>query len=129
MWRNPGTELAFVHREHAPVITVTVPSDSPCHHLVVEEDHMCLAVPGKVLSSDDINGSRVGRVQFGGISRTVCLDLVPEALVGDYVLVHVGYAIARVDQAEAEATYQALEAMGKLAEEGLNQEEPDEVRG
>ena len=75
-----------------------------------------------------MNGSRVARVQFGGISRTVCLDLVPEASVGDYVLVHVGYAIARIDQAEAEQTYQALEAMGKLAEEGLTQEEADEVR-
>ena len=89
---------------------------------------MCLAVPGRVLSSDDVNGSRVARVQFGGISRTVCLDLVPEASVGDYVLVHVGYAISRVDQEEAERTYEALQAMDKLAEEGLAEEEIDEVR-
>ncbi len=84
---------------------------------------MCLAVPGRVLSAEDVNGSRVARVQFGGINRIVCLDLVPEAAVGDYVLVHVGYAISRIDQAEAERTYAALQARGKLAEEGV-----DEVR-
>lgn len=84
---------------------------------------MCLAVPGRVLSAEDVNGSRVARVQFGGISRIVCLDLVPEAVVGDYVLVHVGYAISRIDQAEAEQTYEALHTMGKLAQEGV-----DEVR-
>ncbi len=89
---------------------------------------MCLAVPGKVLSAEDVNGSRVARVQFGGISRIVCLDLVPEANVGDYVLVHVGYAISRIDQAEAEQTYEALQAMGKLAEEDLAEEGADEVR-
>jgi hydrogenase expression/formation protein HypC len=89
---------------------------------------MCLAVPGKILSAEDVNGSRVARVQFGGIVRVVCLDLVPEAEVSDYVLVHVGYAISRIDQKEAEATYEALEAMGKLAEEGLVEEGSDEVR-
>lgn len=90
---------------------------------------MCLAVPGKILSAEDVNGSRVARVQFGGIVRVVCLDLVPEADVADYVLVHVGYAISCIDQKEAEATYEALHTMGKLAEEGLAEEEPDEVRG
>jgi hydrogenase expression/formation protein HypC len=89
---------------------------------------MCLAIPGKVLSSEDVNGSRVARVEFGGSSRMVCLDLVPEAAVGDFVLVHVGYAISRVDQEEAERTYEALQAMGKLAEEGLVEAEADEVR-
>ncbi len=89
---------------------------------------MCLAVPGKVLSAEDVNGSRVARVQFGGITRIVCLDLVPEAEVDDYVLVHVGYAISRIDQKEAEETYEALQTMGKLAEEGLAEEGADEVR-
>ena len=89
---------------------------------------MCLAVPGKILNSEDVNGSRVARVQFGGISRIVCLDLVPEAEVGDYVLVHVGYAISRIDEKEAEETYEALQTMGKLAEEGLAEEGADEVR-
>ena len=89
---------------------------------------MCLAVPGKILSAEDVNGSRVARVQFGGITRIVCLDLVPEAEFGDYVLVHVGYAISCIDQQQAEQTYEALRAMGKLAEEGLAEEGVDEVR-
>ena len=89
---------------------------------------MCLAVPGRILSAEDVNGSRVARVQFGGINRVVCLDLVPEAEIGDYVLVHVGYAISRIDQKDAEQTYEALQMMGKLAEEGLAEEGADEVR-
>ncbi len=53
---------------------------------------MCLAIPGKVISVEDLGLSRVAKVQFGGITRTASLDLVPEAGVGDYVLVHVGFA-------------------------------------
>ncbi len=75
---------------------------------------MCLAIPGKILSSEVHNGIRVGRVQFGGITRETCLDFVPEALVGDYVIVHVGFAISCVDREEAERSYAALEAMGLL---------------
>jgi hydrogenase expression/formation protein HypC len=78
---------------------------------------MCLAIPGKIVSSEEENGVRVGRVEFGGISRATCLDLVPEALVGDYVLVHVGFAMSVVDREEAERTYKVLEAMGVLHEE------------
>ena len=75
---------------------------------------MCLAIPGKVVSVEQSNGLRVGRVQFGGIVRQASLDFVPEAEVGDYVMVHVGFAISRVDAAEAERTYQLLEEMGAL---------------
>lgn len=75
---------------------------------------MCLAIPGKILSYENQNGVRVGRVQFGGITRETCLDFVPEAAVGDYVIVHVGFAISRVDRAEAERSYQLLEEMGVL---------------
>ncbi len=63
------------------------------------------------------NGIRVGRVQFGGITRETCLDFVPEASVGDYVIVHVGFAISLVDSEEAERSYQLLESMGLLKEE------------
>jgi len=80
---------------------------------------MCLAVPGKILKTEDHNGSRVGRVQFGGITRDAYLDFVPEAQPGDYVMVHVGFAISRVDAEEAERTYRLLEAMGLLEGEGL----------
>jgi len=75
---------------------------------------MCLAIPGKVVAIEQRNGLRVGRVQFGGIFREASLDFVPEAEIGDYVLVHVGFAISRVDAEEAERTYELLEEMGAL---------------
>lgn len=80
---------------------------------------MCLAVPGKILETEERNGSRVARVQFGGITREAYLDFVPEAAVGDYVMVHVGFAISRVDAEEAQRTYELLEQMGRLEDEGL----------
>lgn len=82
---------------------------------------MCLAIPGKILDTDEIAGNRIARVQFGGITRQAYLDFVPEAQPGDYVLVHVGFAISRVDEAEAQRTFDVLEQMGLLAEEGLEQ--------
>jgi hydrogenase expression/formation protein HypC len=75
---------------------------------------MCLAIPGKVLSIGTENTLRIGRVQFGGVTQPVSLDFVPEVVVGDYVLVHVGFAITRIDEEEAELTYHALEQMGML---------------
>lgn len=75
---------------------------------------MCLAVPGKILEVEEVSGARVARVQFGGITRQVHLDFVPEAEVGDYVVTHVGFAISRLDAEEAERTFQILEAMGLL---------------
>ncbi|MGA8872617.1 MAG: HypC/HybG/HupF family hydrogenase formation chaperone [Candidatus Acidiferrales bacterium] len=75
---------------------------------------MCLAIPGMIVSSQVNNGIRSGRVQFGGITRETCLDFVPEAAVGDYVIVHVGFAISRVDREEAERSYELLESMGLL---------------
>jgi hydrogenase expression/formation protein HypC len=78
---------------------------------------MCLAIPGKIVEVGVSNGVRVGRVEFGGILRQVCLNFVPEAGVGDYVMVHVGFAISRVDRQQAEQTYQALESMGWLEQE------------
>ena len=81
---------------------------------------MCLAIPGKILDTHEIGDSRIGRVQFGGITRQAYLDWVPEAKAGDYVMVHVGFAISRVDEEEAERTYQLLEQMGLLEEEGLS---------
>lgn len=78
---------------------------------------MCLAIPGKILNTQVDNGVRLGRVEFGGIVRSACLDFVPEAQPGDYVMVHVGFAISRVDAAEAERTYQALQEIGMLEAE------------
>jgi hydrogenase expression/formation protein HypC len=75
---------------------------------------MCLAVPGKLTETQLIGDSRVGVVEFGGIKRSVFLDFVPEAQTGDYVLVHVGFAISRLDEEEAQRTYQLLERIGML---------------
>jgi len=78
---------------------------------------VCLAIPGKILEIQEQGTMRVARVQFGGIVRQVSLDFVPEAGLGDYVMVHVGFAISRVDSAEAERTYKLLQEMGMLEAE------------
>ncbi|HKF48985.1 MAG TPA: HypC/HybG/HupF family hydrogenase formation chaperone [Terracidiphilus sp.] len=85
---------------------------------------MCLAIPGKVLETEDCGGFLVGRVQFGGIVRTARLDFVPEVNVGDYVMVHVGFAISKVDESEAGRTWEILREMGALESE-LPPEETD----
>ena len=73
---------------------------------------MCLAVPGKILTVTDGDGlTRSGRVSFGGVVREVNLAFVPEAAVGDYVMVHVGFAISRVDEHEAERIFDYLAQM------------------
>jgi hydrogenase expression/formation protein HypC len=78
---------------------------------------MCLAVPGKILETEEREASRQARVEFGGIVREVCLDLVPEAAIGDYVIVHAGVAISRLDAEEAKRTYQLLAEMELAGEE------------
>ncbi len=78
---------------------------------------MCLAIPGKVLEIQAQQEMRAARVQFGGIVRQVSLAFVPEAKVGDYVMVHVGFAISVVDALEAERTYRGLSEMELLAGE------------
>jgi hydrogenase expression/formation protein HypC len=77
---------------------------------------MCLAIPGKVMEFHQTDGLRMSRVDFGGVSREACLEYLPEAEVGDYVLVHAGFAISRVDADEAARTLQLLEEMGQLDE-------------
>jgi hydrogenase expression/formation protein HypC len=77
---------------------------------------MCLAVPGRVVDVTRENDMLVGRVDFGGISRRVCLELLPDAVPGEYVLVHVGFALARVNEEEARRVWKFLEEMGELKE-------------
>jgi hydrogenase expression/formation protein HypC len=77
---------------------------------------MCLAIPGKVVETFTQEGMHMARVQFGGITRDACLNYVPETQVGDYVLVHVGFAISRVDEEEAQRTYAALAELDQLSE-------------
>jgi hydrogenase expression/formation protein HypC len=77
---------------------------------------MCLGIPGKILEAYESQGLRMGKVEFGGIVREVCLQYVPAAGTGDYVVVHVGFAISKLNEEEAARTYSLLEEMGQLAE-------------
>lgn len=78
---------------------------------------MCLAVPGKLVDIQGFDPTfRTGRVNFGGIIKDVSLAYVPEAEIGDYVLVHVGFALSVVDEAEAARVFEYLDQMGELAE-------------
>jgi hydrogenase expression/formation protein HypC len=78
---------------------------------------MCLGVPGKVISLEpDPLGMTMGRVSFGGIIKEVCMAYVPEVGVGDYVIVHVGFAISTVDEAEALQVFEYLRQIGELDE-------------
>ena len=75
---------------------------------------MCLAVPGKVVEISGEGELRMGRVDFAGIVRQACLAYVPEVRLGDYVLVHVGFAISRIDEEAARETLEALAAIGEM---------------
>jgi hydrogenase expression/formation protein HypC len=88
---------------------------------------VCLGIPGEVVAVRSQDGLRVGDVRFAGITREVCLECLPEAGVGDYVVVHVGFAISRVDREEAERAYRALDVMGHTAE--LTADGSDRGRG
>ena len=79
---------------------------------------MCLAVPGKVIEIEGDGELRMARVDFSGVQRQACLAYVPEARIGDYVLVHVGFAISTIDEEAAHETLAALKEMGELAELG-----------
>ena len=75
---------------------------------------MCLAIPGKIVEIYEENGLHMGKLDFGGTVRKCCLEYVPEAMVGDYALVHVGFAISTIDAEEAARTYRLLEEMGEI---------------
>jgi hydrogenase expression/formation protein HypC len=78
---------------------------------------VCLAVPGKITSVlEDTSPMRRGKVDFGGVAKEVNLALVPGAEIGDYVLVHVGFAIATIDEAEAERVFEYLRKIDELGE-------------
>ena len=77
---------------------------------------MCLGIPGQVKKIYEANGARMGQVNFGGIIKEVCLAYVPEVEVGDFVVVHVGFAISKVDEAEAQEVFRFLEQMDELGE-------------
>ena len=77
---------------------------------------MCLGIPGKVVRTYQQHGVLMGKVDFGGISKEVCLEHVPEVQVGQYVLVHVGFALSAIDEAEAVKVFRFLDEMKQLDE-------------
>ncbi len=78
---------------------------------------MCLGIPGKIIEIYEQNGLKMGRVDFGGVVRETCLAYVPEAKVGDYTIVHVGFALNLIDEAEAQKTLELFNQIGLLDEE------------
>jgi hydrogenase expression/formation protein HypC len=78
---------------------------------------MCLAVPGQVETIFESHGIRMGKVNFGGVVKEVCLAYLPDIQVGDYTIVHVGFAISQIDEASAHRTLQTFEELGLLEEE------------
>ena len=91
---------------------------------------MCLGIPGRIIERRDDAGLPVGTVDFGGVRREVCLAYVAdEVAVGDYVVVHVGFAISKVDEDEARRTFQVLREMSQLEELGWMADVADAAEG
>ena len=78
---------------------------------------MCLAVPGRVLDIEERDGTRMATVDFGGVTKSVCLAYVPQVDVGDYTIVHAGFAITQLDEASALDTLKMMSQLGVLEEE------------
>ena len=78
---------------------------------------MCLGIPGKIIDIYEANGLQMGKVDFGGVLKEVCLAYVPDAQIGSYTIVHVGFALNILDEAEARETLQLLREIGAIEEE------------
>ncbi|NJP50334.1 HypC/HybG/HupF family hydrogenase formation chaperone [Streptomyces sp. SBST2-5] len=78
---------------------------------------MCLAVPGRVLAVEERDGTRMATVDFGGVVKDVCLEYLPDLKVGEYAIVHVGFALQRLDEESARRTLELFENLGMLEEE------------
>ena len=90
---------------------------------------MCLGIPGKIIDIYEANGLQMGKVDFGGVKKEICLAYVPEAKLGDYTVVHVGFALNILDEAEALETLELLRQIGAMDEElgptvGVGRETP-----
>jgi len=103
---------------HESFLPFLMPTQCDTIHETHEANFMCLAIPGKIerVEEDDV---RTGVVSFGGVSKKVCLALVPEAGVGDYVIVHVGFAISKVNEQAAKESLALLEEMDQANGTGI----------
>ena len=87
---------------------------------------MCLGVPGKIIEIYDVGGLKMGKVDFGGVVREACLEYVPDAEIGDYTVIHVGFAISRLSEEEAMASLETLREIADIEEElGIGTSELD----
>jgi hydrogenase expression/formation protein HypC len=77
---------------------------------------MCLGIPGKVVKTFREHDVLMGKVDFSGVTKQVCLEHVPEVQIGEYVLVHVGFALSKIDEAEAQQVFEFLKSMNQLDE-------------
>ncbi|CAG0974208.1 MAG: HypC/HybG/HupF family hydrogenase formation chaperone [Anaerolinea sp.] len=78
---------------------------------------MCLGIPGRIVEIYEQAGLRMGKVDFGGVIKEACLDYIPEAQVGDYTIIHVGFGISKIDEVEAQRTLALLHEIGAIEEE------------
>ena len=85
---------------------------------------MCLAVPGKILSIDNSNALKMAQVDFGGVVKDICMEWLPEAKVGEYVLAHVGTALSMIDEESAKASLDAFDEIEKLLEQEATEKRP-----
>ena len=91
---------------------------------------MCLGVPGKIVEIYETNGLQMGKVDFGGVTREACLAYVPEVEVGDYTVIHVGFAISQISEEEAMETLKLLNEIADVSEElGLGPDEQITISG
>jgi hydrogenase expression/formation protein HypC len=111
-----GSDLLTTFHVHLSQTDVIAKATLDCDRVPIHGGRMCLAVPGKILSITGENFARMARVSFGGIVKEASLAYVPEAMVSDYVIVHVGFAISIVDEQQALQTFEYLKQMGELAE-------------
>lgn len=83
---------------------------------------MCLGVPGKIVETYEANGLKMGKIDFGGVTREACLEYVPDAQVGEYTVIHVGFAISQLSEEEAQETLDLLREIANVEEElGIEQ--------
>jgi hydrogenase expression/formation protein HypC len=78
---------------------------------------MCLGIPGQIIETYQTNGLKMGKIDFGGVTREICLEYVPEAQIGDYALVHVGFALNLISELEAQETIELIQQIAEFDEE------------
>ena len=88
---------------------------------------MCLGIPGKVVTIFREHDLLMGKIDFGGVTKQACLETLPEVIVGDYVLIHVGFALAKIDEAEARQIFAFLEGMNELNDIEASRDQTTEI--